>query len=98
MREEISTLNEGPPLSGEVKLWRAVLATVVRDACSNPRHENHSASKQAIRQAQAWLGTADFREVCYLADVDPEYILTGLANGKMEELLKTNYFGTPLGT
>lgn len=48
-------------IRGEVMLWRAVLQIGIRDAQNG--------------KGQSWIGTADFREVCENAFVEPDYLI-----------------------
>jgi len=95
MSNVVSFIPDLPHIPGEIKLWRAVLATVLKDACMKPKDGMNGRTLQAIRQANSWIGTQDFREVCLLADVDPDCVLTGLANGGLKRLLGISFGGRP---
>lgn len=61
----------------ERDLWLAVLQQAVADATSPAGPEESRRNIQ--REALQWLkpGNADFQEVCYLADVDPDAFYEG---------------------
>lgn len=74
-------------MSGEVALWRAVLAQAIDDAKmqvglgSGRWSENNTPQgRVAHDQARAWLriGNRDFHMVCDLADVSPNEVLKQL--------------------
>ena len=68
------TDNDHPDrMSGEQKLWRAVIAQALSDATS----QSHKPEARYFRQqAEAWLTgfSRDFHEVCACAGVNPAYI------------------------
>lgn len=70
---EIEELYEDSTLSGEEKLWRAVIARALADAYQL----NCQASDYDRSMALSWLrrGNAHFRLVCALAGYDPGYVL-----------------------
>jgi len=54
----------------ERDIWQAVLIRVIRDLCPN----GYSGHQDRL-SAERWVGTypgADFRQVCTLADIDPD--------------------------
>lgn len=54
-------------------LWRAVITQALMDAASNSK--KHLNKKNKINSIQ-WLksNNEDFQMVCYLADLDPDYV------------------------
>ncbi|WP_299647955.1 hypothetical protein [uncultured Jannaschia sp.] len=58
------------------RLWCAVLYEQVRLAISTPSSQQ---SSLAISQAVHWIGSRDFRFVCELAGLDPDWIERGIA-------------------
>ena len=62
----------------ERDLWRAVVSQAVMDASwkQTGKHENVGDSRINRDRARAWLlgNSADFREVCSLADFDPDAV------------------------
>ena len=70
----------------EKRLWQAVLFQAVRDATS--QHDSREK-----READAWIrsGRKDFREVCSLAGMEPEFIQEAYIGGKINpELLRSS--------
>jgi hypothetical protein len=64
-------------MNPERLLWQTILERAVVDAlwpAPARSHDSSGTSKQAQREARAWFGTRDFRTVCYLAGMCPEYI------------------------
>jgi hypothetical protein len=62
----------------KTELWTEVVALSLRDL-TNPKIPNY-----AVREAEEWLSSEDrdvgsFIWVCWLIDVDPEFILAALA-------------------
>ena len=66
---------ENKELLGMRSLWRAVITQALMDAASSSKKAYYIAEKA---KARAWLkgDSDDFKEVCYLADMDPEYVKT----------------------
>lgn len=60
---------------GEQALWTAVITQALMDAAS--RSAKHDAKREKSR-AEDWLGTFDddFQDVCDLAGLDPDYVIT----------------------
>jgi len=58
---------------GEVALWRAVITQALMDAGSNSAKKEMRYEKA---QAIAWLAgnSKDFKQVCVMADMEPEYV------------------------
>ncbi len=71
-------------------LWVSVIARAVLDAVGHA-HGNKSpgATRAAQRAARQWLtdNSADFRNVCALAGVDPEAILRVTRSGQLDALV-----------
>lgn len=55
----------------DVAVWKAVICQVLRDIASDNKK---SEFLQARQQAEEWLGTMDFDEVCVMAGFDPAYV------------------------
>jgi len=77
-------------MTPEQKLWQSVVVKAALDATSNPSSssEDHLAQKQA----DAWLraGGADFKEVCNLAGLDPDFIREAYIGGRINaDLLRS---------
>lgn len=55
----------------ELALWRAVIHQAITDAGHQSVDDNHDADRAA-----AWLrnGRGDFKQVCILAGLDPDYV------------------------
>lgn len=62
--------------AGERTLWAAVLQTALEDAAGRPTATGPAGRAAVIDDAHRWLarGGPDFRIVCWLAGVDPEFI------------------------
>lgn len=66
--------DEAAPVSGEVSMWRKVIAQVITDA-TMPCNERRGSERKRIRdESRQWLiePSADFEEVCGLAGVPSE--------------------------
>lgn len=75
----------GDSESREVDLWVAVLQRGISDALGHVEDNAKRGPRAlAVRQARDWLGTQDFREVCIMAGLDPEYILAGVRQMQRE--------------
>jgi len=67
----------------EQQLQVAVLITGLCDASGNVIAAHGGESRDVlVRQAQAWIGTTDFEEVCDLAGFDPEFVKDAYRAGK----------------
>lgn len=84
-----------PTLPGEVKLWRAVLAINLRDASMDGKRSIRTISEHDIEAAKSWIGSRYFREVCLMAELDPDAILDKLNNGGMERIADIKNQGRP---
>ncbi|MBO29653.1 MAG: hypothetical protein CML61_13015 [Rhodobacteraceae bacterium] len=64
------------------ELWASVILRAVLDAHSTSEQRDE---RQARRQARIWLEgrTEDFRMVCALAGLDPDFIRDGWASGRI---------------
>lgn len=62
-----------PHLTPEKKLWQAVLIVAIRDAMLSVSSQNSRTNKE---YADRWLRDCgrDFRVVCTLAGMDPEFV------------------------
>jgi hypothetical protein len=54
------------------RLWLHVVYECLRTATGSG---TGTVRRHDIRSAQAWFGTADFRRVCQLADLDPSKVM-----------------------
>jgi hypothetical protein len=64
-------------MTPERKVWLTVLERAVWDALwprPTKSHDTSGVPMQAQREARAWFGTKDFRTVCHLAGMCPEFI------------------------
>ena len=60
--------------SPEARLWHAILA--------------HGLSDAAHGRDTAWIGSRDFEEVCALAGLDPEAVMTRFDPERFRRLIK----------
>lgn len=69
-------------MTPEQRLWQSVLLTAVQDAVYDGENVE---LQNAQRAAAIWLDKAgrDFREVCTLAGMDPQFIADAWRNGKL---------------
>ena len=65
--QEATALYE--PCRGETAVWRSVITQAIMDARSNSMKSD---AKRHKREALEWFDTCAFREVCLLADLDPD--------------------------
>ena len=77
-------------MTPEQKLWQSVVVKAALDATANypASSEDHLAQKQA----DEWLreGGADFKEVCNLAGLDPDFIQQAYIGGRINaDLLRS---------
>jgi len=77
-------------MTPEQKLWQSVVVKAALDATAHypASSEDYSAQKQA----DAWLrvGGADFKEVCNLAGLDPDFIRDAYIGGRINaDLLRS---------
>lgn len=78
----------------EQKLWQEVVLKAVRDATADDPQKQED--RHAKRQADAWLRTnsRDFRDVCMMADLDPDFIRDSYVAGRVDpEILRNHRFG-----
>lgn len=62
-----STLTTDQHSSGELRLWRAVFGLALLDMALGSRIPDPDREKLV-----EWVGSPDFRKVCWLAGYDPE--------------------------
>lgn len=77
-------------MTPEQKLWQSVVLRAALDATSNP--SSSSDDYIAQKNADAWMRTGgrDFREVCGLAGLDPDFIKEAYVGGRINaELLRS---------
>lgn len=69
----------------ERRLWQAVIYQACVDALSNKSESENSEKVRARREADSWIRGAgrDFREVCSLAGLDPDFISEAYVSGKL---------------
>ena len=87
-----------PTASCEKKLWAAVLIQAVEDRLHPKFTESYHSGKRYVDAAQQWFersedGIGSFNWICFVLDLDPEKILTGIneqgfeiKNGNTEKL------------
>lgn len=70
--------------SPERELWQAVLFQALLDA-TNISEFGNSADRLARRKAKAWMdrGDKDFRMVCNLAGMDPDFVRDCYITGRI---------------
>lgn len=71
-------------MTPEQKLWQAVLHQAFVDASRvNP---SRSDDKRAMREADSWIrsGGRDFRKVCALAGMAPDFLRDAYRSGKVD--------------
>ncbi len=73
----------GNTMTGEQRLWQEVVLMAVTDA-TNPAPHN-SEEHRAKVEARDWLedGKSDFRRVCDLAGMDPEFVRDAYRSGRI---------------
>jgi len=81
-------------MTPEQKLWQSVVVKAALDATSNPLQntKDYTYQELAKKQADAWLRTGgmDFKEVCNLAGLDPDFIRDAYIGGRINaELLRS---------
>jgi len=76
--------------TSETDLWVAVLERGLRDAMLPEKHMRKygmsgTTYEKAIsrRSARAWIGSEDFATVCYLAGMNPKFVLDRFRAGKI---------------
>jgi len=77
-------------MTPEQKLWQSVVVKAALDATSNAPSSSDDYSAQ--KQADAWFrkGGSDFKEVCSLAGLDPDFIQEAYVGGRINaELLRS---------
>jgi len=77
-------------MTPEQKLWQSVVVKAALDATSNP--SSSSDDYIAKKNADAWLRTGgrDFKEVCSLAGLDPDFIREAYIGGRINaDLLRS---------
>ena len=71
----------------EQELWQAVVLRAAMDALAdNPSSDE---DQRAKRDADRWFrfGGRDFREVCTLAGIDPDFIADAYKSGRIDRRL-----------
>jgi hypothetical protein len=77
-------------MTPEQKMWQSVVVKAALDATSN--HSSSSDDYIAQKNADAWLRTGgrDFKEVCSLAGLDPDFIREAYIGGRINaDLLRS---------
>jgi hypothetical protein len=77
-------------MTPEQKMWQSVVVKAALDATSNPSPS--SDDYMAQKNADAWLRTGgrDFKEVCSLAGLDPDFIQQAYIGGRINaDLLRS---------
>jgi len=77
-------------MTPEQKMWQSVVVKAALDATSNP--SSSSDDYIAKKNADAWLRTGgrDFKEVCSLAGLDPDFIREAYIGGRINaDLLRS---------
>ena len=77
-------------MTPEQKMWQSVVVKAALDATSNP--SSSSDDYIAQKNADAWLrtGSRDFKEVCSLAGLDPDFIREAYIGGRINgDLLRS---------
>lgn len=71
------------------RLWCAMLLRNLTDATGQGKIlcEGNGASSMAIRHAQNWIGSSDFRLVCEMAGFDPDAIEEKYRSGELTKLI-----------
>jgi hypothetical protein len=74
----------GNTITGAERLWQEVVLMAVTDA-TNPAPHN-SEEYQAKVEARDWLedGRSDFRRVCNLAGMDPDFVRDAFRAGRID--------------
>lgn len=76
-------------------MWQAVLYAALRDANGIVAATNGGENpKKIISQAQSWLGTRDFYEVCAHAGVDSNFILDAYRAGRFRKMKRAMRYVT----
>jgi len=81
-------------MTPEQTLWQSVVVKTALDATSNPEpsSKDYFAQKLIKRDADAWMraGCDDFKEVCNLAGLDPDFIQQAYIGGRINaDLLRS---------
>ena len=81
-------------MTPEQTLWQSVVVKAALDATSNPlpNTKDYTYQDLAKKQADAWFrkGGSDFKEVCSLAGLDPDFIQEAYVGGRINaELLRS---------
>lgn len=72
----LATNNWPEPFTHEQRLVRALYRAIILQAIQDLGSNSHkSEAKNAKRDAAAWIGTDDFKEICLRAGWTPEFIL-----------------------
>ena len=77
-------------MTPEQKMWQSVVVKAALDATSNP--SSSSDDYIAQKNADVWLrtGSRDFKEVCSLAGLDPDFIREAYIGGRINaDLLRS---------
>ena len=75
---------------GEQKLWQAVISRAVLDAGWSGKERDYDGSLNIEAtekgRADAWLssGSKDFRAVCDLAGIDPDFLRDSYRSGRLD--------------
>jgi hypothetical protein len=74
-------------MTPEKKLWQSVVLKALTDATAEDPYG--SDNLRAKRDAQSWLesGGKDFRMVCALAEMDPDFVREKYLGGKIDAKL-----------
>lgn len=73
-------------ISSEKRLWQAVVLKAMSDATHPDGPGGSTEQGRATRDAISWLrsGGRDFRTVCHLAGVDPDFIQGAYLSGGVD--------------
>jgi len=82
-------------MTPEQKMWQSEVVIGALDATTKPSSSSEEFIAQ--KQADAWLrtGCADFKEVCNLAGLDPDFIREAYIGGRINaDLLRSKEAST----
>lgn len=81
-------MHRAPKQSSEQRLWQQVVLVALTDATRAERPEGFAIGADPQKEADDWLrrGGSEFRRVCDLAGLDPDFIRSRYLAGQMDPL------------